>query len=77
MTKVISLSNQAYDEMKGLKEEGESFSDVVLRLAARDRKRSILEFAGAWPGSREEAGRIAKEIAKQRASIKTREAKFG
>ena len=39
MTKVISLSNEAYLTLKNLKKSGESFSDVVLRVAG-ERKRS-------------------------------------
>jgi predicted CopG family antitoxin len=33
MTKVISLSNEAYLTLKNMKKKGESFSDVVLRVA--------------------------------------------
>jgi predicted CopG family antitoxin len=46
MTKVISLSEKAYETPKGMKKSGESFSDVVLRVASKERKRSIREFAG-------------------------------
>ena len=31
-TKTISLSEDAYERLKGMKREGESFSDVVRRL---------------------------------------------
>lgn len=33
-TKTISLSEDAYERLKGMKREGESFSDVVRRLTA-------------------------------------------
>lgn len=33
MTKVVQLSDEAYGHLRNLKREGESFSDVVLRLA--------------------------------------------
>jgi predicted CopG family antitoxin len=51
MTKVISLSEKAYGTLKKLKRSNESFSDLVLRIAGVDEKRSILEFAGTWKGS--------------------------
>jgi predicted CopG family antitoxin len=50
MTKVISLSEKAYETLKSMKKSGESFSDVVLRVASKENKRSILEFAGTWKG---------------------------
>ena len=49
MTKMISLSNKAYQTLKDLKRPDESFSDVVLRIAGREH-RSILEFSGKWAG---------------------------
>lgn len=42
-TKTISLDEEAYERLKHEKEEGESFSDVVKRLAA---ERSWSEIAG-------------------------------
>jgi predicted CopG family antitoxin len=50
MTKVISLSEKAYGTLRKLKRPNESFSDLVLRMAGKNEKRSILEFAGAWKG---------------------------
>jgi predicted CopG family antitoxin len=51
MTKVISLSNKAYQTLKDLKRPGESFSDVVLRVVGEDKKKkSLLEFSGKWVG---------------------------
>ena len=51
MTKVISLSDEAYRTLKELKRSGESFSDVVIRVASKEKKKSILEFAGTWKGN--------------------------
>lgn len=48
MTKVISLSNKAYESLKNMKEGNDSFSDVVLKLVNKERKKSLLEFAGIW-----------------------------
>ena len=50
MVKVISLSDKAYGNLRGLKTDDESFSDVVLRLVGKESKHSILEFAGVWKG---------------------------
>ena len=50
MTKVISLSNKAYQTLKDSKKPGESFSDVVLRVVGEKKKKSLLEFSGKWAG---------------------------
>jgi predicted CopG family antitoxin len=51
MTKVISLSERAYGVLKKLKRRNESFSDLVLRMAGQQQRKSILEFAGTWKGN--------------------------
>ena len=48
MVKVISLSNKAYGTLKSLKREKESFSDVVLKLVNKEKKISLIQFAGIW-----------------------------
>ena len=50
MTKVISLSERAYGTLRKLKRPNESFSDLVLRIAGQDGRKSILQFAGTWKG---------------------------
>lgn len=72
MVKVISLSNAAYAEMKSLKENDESFSDVVLKLVEKVRKRPLTEFIGKWPGGSEELSKIRKSLTKDRSKFKTR-----
>lgn len=44
MTRVISISDEAYDELKKMK-NGYSFSKVIMTLT-RMKKKSIMEFAG-------------------------------
>ena len=64
MTKVISLSEKAYETLKGMKKHGESFSDVVLRVANEKKKKSLLEFSGKWAG--DDADEVLAQIMKDR-----------
>ena len=64
MTKVISLSNEAYQTLKESKKPGESFSDVVLRIAKKKKKKSLLEFSGKWVGN--DADEVLAQIMKDR-----------
>jgi predicted CopG family antitoxin len=45
-SKTVALDMEAYDLLHKEKLPGESFSDVVKRLARK--RRSFLDFAGAW-----------------------------
>lgn len=46
-TTTISLKDEAYDRLKEVKQEGESFSDVVLRLTdSPNTEEQIAEVAG-------------------------------
>ena len=71
MTKVISLSEKAYTTLKSMKKNGESFSDVVLRVAEKKRKRSLLEFAGTWKG--DDIHEVFAIVLKDREQAKSRE----
>jgi len=51
-TKTITITLEAYKRLKMEKMEGESFSDVILRLTERG-KRDLIEFAGAWKEAEE------------------------
>jgi predicted CopG family antitoxin len=74
MTKVISLSEKAYTTLKGMKKSGESFSDVVLRVAGERNKKSILEFAGTWKG--DDINEVFSIVLKDREQAKSREIEF-
>lgn len=76
MVKVISLSNKAYSTLKALKRGDDSFSDVVLKIAEKEKKPSIMDLAGKWPLSDEETEKIKKEIARSRKHFKLREVQF-
>ncbi|MDD9954136.1 MAG: antitoxin [Candidatus Woesearchaeota archaeon] len=53
MTKIISISDDAYDGLAKMKEGKDSFTKVILRLLETKRKRNILDFAGIWEGDKE------------------------
>ena len=74
MTKVISLSEKAYQTLKGMKKPGESFSDVVLRVGGKEKKRSLMEFAGCWKG--DDIDEVFAIVLKDREQAKSREVNF-
>lgn len=49
-TKTITITLEAYERLKREKMEGESFSDVIIRLTER-REGDLIEFAGMWKDS--------------------------
>jgi predicted CopG family antitoxin len=77
MTKVISVSDEAYEGLKDMKSEGDSFSKVIIKLVEKERRKSLLDFFGKWPGPKNELDKIKKSLSKERESFKTREVKFG
>lgn len=77
MVKVISLSNEAYKRLKELKRD-ESFSEIVIELIEekRNKKKNIMEFAGAFADNAEEWESIKKILEKDRKKAKLREVNF-
>lgn len=65
MTKVISLSDNAYERLKRLKEGKDSFSDVVIRFTEGAHKKIALPKPGALKDMPEMNG-IYKEILERR-----------
>ena len=63
MTKVISISDEAYSELAKLK-AAKSFSKVILELTRIQRKERLMEFAGSW--NDKDAESIKKEISDER-----------
>lgn len=63
MTKVISISDEAYANLKKIKNE-RSFSEIIIELTFEKNKDSLMKFAGIL--SKEEADKIKKEIYKER-----------
>ena len=71
MVKVISLADDAYNELKTLKKEGESFSDVVRRVVEKDKGKTFLDLAGSWKDDKE-ISKIFDEIIEDRKKVKFR-----
>ena len=74
MTKVISLSNKAYNILTKQKKNSESFSDLILNLAIKSEKKHILSFAGKWKS--DDIDEIFEQIKKDRHQTVSREAAF-
>ena len=70
-TKTISISVEAYEKLKKLKNEKESFSEVINRVAG---KRSLLELAGIL--SDEEGDALMKSVKEGRERSRKRSARL-
>ncbi|HLC68155.1 MAG TPA: antitoxin VapB family protein [archaeon] len=75
MTKVISLSDDAYNELTKLKKSGESFSEIVLELTKKEKK-PLSYFFGKWAGPKEELDAMLKDIKETRKKTKMRDVEF-
>lgn len=75
MTRVISLSEEAYNDLKSLKSKDESFSDIVRALANNAKSKRILELAGAWSDA-PEMDNLFKNILEERHKTTERKLKF-
>jgi len=58
-TRNISLSEDAYEKLKKLKDEGESFSDVVQRIV--ESFSDVSKFSGEFPELFEVRGELKKD----------------
>jgi predicted CopG family antitoxin len=59
--KTIMVSEEVYEILASHKKPGESFNEVIKRVLG-DRKKSIMDYWGAWEGTDEEFERIFREI---------------
>ena len=63
MTKVISISDEAYRTLKRLKNE-KSFSEIIVELSNKKTEIDLMSFAGSL--TEKEADKIKKEIYSER-----------
>lgn len=66
-TKTVSLRETAYEKLKRLKKENESFSDVVERIS-EEREQNLEKFSGAFP----EIGEVEEQLEKEREEFEMR-----
>lgn len=77
MVKIISLSNEAYEKLKLIK-NGKSFSEIVVDLLDKNRienKKKLIDFFGIWKNDKE-VEKIKKKIYEDRRKSKLKEVKF-
>jgi predicted CopG family antitoxin len=67
MTKMVSLSEEAYETLSKMKDSGTSFSKLILKLVAESKqKRDFLRFAGSLKSESAELDQFKKQIQKDR-----------
>ena len=71
MTKVISISEDAYEGLKDLKKTEESFSVVIRKLVANEKRKGLLGLAGSWKDNNEML-KIMDSVIKDRKNFKLR-----
>jgi len=69
MTKVITISDESYDELKRLKKEL-SFSKIIIELARERKKENMMSFAGML--TNEEAEKMKKNLSEMRKTASRR-----
>lgn len=71
MTRCITLSDDAYNDLKALKIDNESFSEVVRKLTAKKKSEGLLKLAGIWKDNPEMV-KVMKGVYKDRKKFKLR-----
>jgi len=66
-TKTVSLRETAYEKLRSLKRDGESFSDVVERIS-NERDQNLQKFSGVYPEIQE----VENQLKKEREEFETR-----
>lgn len=75
MVKVVSLSNEAYEKLKRIK-NGKSFSEIVVELVeCKNKKKDFMKFAGIFKDDLEWEKNM-EEVLKDRKAFKLRDVKI-
>lgn len=72
VVRVVSLSDDAYEALKRLKEPDHSFSDIVLMLAEQERRRRLEGVLGSWKMSGPEYDDFMTDVYERRRRSKPR-----
>ena len=76
MSKLIAVSDEAYDKLKRLK-NNESFSKVILKLVEKPKRKSLLDLINSWDEkSRNDIADDIDSVYKNRKSWKLKRAGF-
>lgn len=73
--KTLTISEEAYASLARMKSRGESFTDVVLRLAAKTRRGSLLDYVRKMEPD-EEFAKTLEEIVGSREQAQVRNVRF-
>lgn len=76
MTKIISVSDEAYGQLQEIKKEHESFSKVILRVMEKEKRKPLMAFFGKWPGPTKELDQIKKQLEEDRQHFSMKEIQF-
>ena len=71
MVKVISISEDAYEGLKDLKDDKESFSEVIRKLVSKEKRKGLMNLAGSWKDDTEML-RIMKSVINDRKNFRLR-----
>jgi len=69
--KTITISEEAYEALAGLKQGRESFTEAILRLARRREKGTLLDFVKSLEPD-EEFAEIMDEVVREREKVTLR-----
>jgi predicted CopG family antitoxin len=60
--RTITISDEAYEILHKMKKEGESFTEVIKRVASERSKRPLSSFAGGWAGDPKELDTLFRDL---------------
>ncbi len=75
-TKTINIKESAYLALKSMKHEGESFSDVIIRLSRGDRKKVTDFVRSLSPELREELAASVTSVKKELDEVRPMEVEW-